>query len=82
MILECGRRAIHVACIVQTLMPSCCERDEVDGERKDKMFSLSLSPHPSPILPGENLAFPCRELRLYDTLHANAFIAAVFLLPF
>lgn len=76
MIFECGRRAIHVACTVQaflilvlsSLRPSCCERDEEDGESKDKMFCLSLSPHPSSTLPEKTLAFPCRELLLHDTL--------------
>ena len=76
MILECGRRAIYVACTVQaflilvlsSLRPSCCERDEEDRENKDKMFCLSLSPHPSSTLPDETLAFPCRELLLHDTL--------------
>ena len=76
MILDCGRRAIHVACTVQAflilllsaLRPSCCERDEGGGESKDKMFCLSLSPHPSSTLPDKTLAFPCRELLLHDTL--------------
>ena len=72
MILECGRRAIYVAYTVQAflilvlsaLRPSCCKRDEGDGESKDKMFCLSLSPHPSSTLPDDTLAFPCRELLL------------------
>lgn len=76
MSLECGRDAIHVACTVQAflilvlsaLRLSCSERDEGDGESKDKMFCLSLSPHPSSTLPDETLAFPCRELLLDDTL--------------
>ena len=55
MILECGRRAIYVACTVQAifilvlsaLRPSCCERDEGVGRIKTKcsVFPFPLTPH-------------------------------------